>query len=78
MLLVAATGGGKSNLLVNMIYHKKDAFPYYKYFKRIHIFSPPPPTVQDLDPTWDVIKKDRSAKFTLHATPWTSTRLWGC
>ena len=28
MLLVAATGGGKSNLLVNMIYHKREVFPF--------------------------------------------------
>ena len=63
MLLVAATGGGKSNLLVNMIYHKRHVFPFYKYFKRIHIFSP---TAADLDPTWDAIKKDRTGKFTLH------------
>ena len=63
MLLVAATGGGKSNLLVNMIYHKREVFPFYKYFKRIHIFSP---TAGELDPTWDVIKKDRTGKFTVH------------
>ena len=63
MLIVSPTGGGKSNLLVNMLYHKRDVFPYYKYFRRIHIFSP---TAAELDPTWDIVKKDRRGKFLFH------------
>jgi hypothetical protein len=57
MLLLAATDGGKSNLLVNMIYHKREVFPFNRYSIRIHIFSP---TAGELNPTWNVIKKDRT------------------
>ena len=52
LLLVAPTGCGKTNLILNMITRK--VFPYYKYYDKIYIFSP---TI-GLDNSWSILEED--------------------
>lgn len=60
LMITAPTSSGKTVLIINMIARK--SFPYNKYYKKIHIFSP---TI-NTDANWDLIKTDKSNKFMLH------------
>jgi hypothetical protein len=60
LMITAPTSSGKTVLLINMIARK--SFPYHKYYKTIHVFSP---TI-NTDNNWNLIKQDKTNKYMLH------------
>ena len=58
-MITAPTGSGKTVLLINMI--ARTVFPYSKYYKQIHVYSP---TI-NIDNNWDLLKNDKSDKYIL-------------